>query len=123
MVDVDAFNLTYQITAILLTVGSIGGLIWQLGRWINSRAEVKAKTLQDTTERIAMDIKHGAEERAINVKETTQQVLEKMKDEATERDVKIREYVTNLAEQYREVNAKHITDLEAKVTEINSSTA
>ena len=123
-------ELIATIMTVVLSVGSIGALIWQLGRGINKRADIKAEQLKIQTDSIATDVKNQNLLRASEIKETTNIVLEKIKSESTEREMKLRDYLVKLADDYRQTNAKHIsevesnvgqkqTDLEGRINEVN----
>ena len=108
-------KLIATIMTVVLSVGSIGALIWQLGRGINKRADIKAEQLKIQTDSIATDVKNQNLLRASEITKETNIVLEKIKSESTEREMKLRDYLVKLADDYRQTNAKHISEVESNV--------
>lgn len=115
MPEADVFNLTYQIVSIAVSVGTMGVLIFQMGKWINKRADDKALTLKKSTEDIAVNIKRNMEERAVELNKTAKDVATLIKAEADERDRKLRDYTEHgFAE-----NKQMISDLGSKLSALD----
>lgn len=115
MLEIHEWEIILNVITLIVTVGSIGTLVWQSGKWITKRADKKNEELKEQSRAIAETMKEAADQRTYEVKQTTQAVLDTMKIESAQRDIKLRDYVANLADEYRQVNAKHINELEVKL--------
>ena len=112
-IDIDnPVNVTYLIISIVIGIGAVGGLLFQLGRWLNRRSTDKIEELKTQNDSIAKQVEEREEKRAKDVLQTSTAVLDKIKNDSTERDGKLQLYLTKVADDYRQINARHITDLE-----------
>ena len=102
--ETDFLVASYNIISIIFTVAATAGLVWQMGRWINRRADSKASVL-----------KQHVDEKAQADKNDREGIAHTIRAEAEERDKKLREFSTGLINDMREAAAKDNTDLIIKV--------
>ena len=104
MVEVVAIANIIQVTTLIVSVASMGTFIWQMGRWLNRRADSKAEQLKEQFEQRAVEDKQGREHIA-NV----------IRIEADQRDAKLREFSKDIADRMRDAAIKDNTEVLVKL--------
>jgi len=104
MVEVSYVTNLVNITTLVVSVASIGTFIWQMGRWLNRRADAKAEQL-----------KAQFDQRAIEDKQGRERIAEVIRIEADERDTKLREFSKDVADRARDAAIKDNTELLVKL--------
>ena len=104
MVEVSYVTNLVNITTLLVSAASMGAFIWQMGRWLNRRADTKAE-----------QIKEQLAERAREDKEGRDHITQVIRSEADQRDVKLREFSKDMSDHMRDLAIKDNTDLLIKL--------
>jgi len=87
----------------ILTIALLGGIFWRAAIWLNNQQDLKLKNKQAVEDTKALELKSYTDHKAQDLKDTAL----KMAD-----DVKVS--TAKLADEYRQINAKHIAELEGK---------
>ncbi len=95
---------SYNIISIIFTVGATAGLVWQMGKWINRRADSKASVLRQRVD-----------DKALEDKTDREGIARTIRAEAEERDKRLREFSTGLVDGMRAAASKDNTDLVLKL--------
>jgi hypothetical protein len=111
MVEVEGFNLIYQITSILVSVGTMAVLVFQMGRWINKKAEEKAVNLRIQTEKYASNLKDQTETYAHNLKTNQELIANAIAKVALDTAGSVAKVATDTAQTLKENNERIAIEL------------
>jgi len=104
MVEVSYIANLVNITTLVVSVASMGTLIWQMGRWVNKRADIKAD-----------QVRQQLEEKAVEDKKGRELIADVIRTEADARDTKIRAFSKDLVDQVKDSSGKENTELLVKL--------
>lgn len=99
------------IIAVFVGIGILGGYMYQIGKWINKKADEKASVLKVQTEEYAHNLKKQTEEYASNLKRNQELIADAIAKVALDTAQSVAKVATDTALSLKENNERIATGL------------